>query len=164
VGACDRERGARGDQAGRHGVQARGVQGILRPPGHARRAGECHVTCGYPHFRETVGEPECLDRGADDRNDVADVGPDHQHPDTDAHDQQPHTDADYFDPDPDTNDGDPHAYDHQRGANDAACDAHAVTRKYLSGHRPRVTQQPIPRVIAGQFLGEDAILLAGANR
>ena len=35
---------------------------------------------------------------------------------------------------PDSNDGDPHAYasDHQRAADDAACDAHGVTRNHLS--------------------------------
>src|ERR1700733_3407326 len=127
VGARDWGRGARGDQPGRHGVQAGGVQGVLRAHGRGRRAG------GYPGFREIAGEPECLDRGAEVPRDLAGAG---------AHDQQPGPGADHFvpGPGPDTNDGDPRAYafDPHRdaAAADSASDAHAVTRKPLRGPSP----------------------------
>jgi hypothetical protein len=103
----------------------------LRTSGHARRADAGHDADGYRRFRETVGEPECVDRGAD--HDVAGAGPDHQQPGADAHDQQPHPDADHSGPD--TNDGDPHAYAYDdrcdTAAADTAYDAHAVTRMSL---------------------------------
>ena len=80
VGARGRERDARGDQPGRRVVQAGGVQGILRARGRGRRGG------GYPGFREIVGDPESLDRGADVRHDLGGAGPDHQQPSPGADD------------------------------------------------------------------------------
>ena len=83
--------GARGDQAGRRGVQAGGVHGDVRAPGHARRDNAGHGAGGYPRSRETD------DRGADVRHDVSGGGPDHQQPDADAPGQQPHpASADHF--------------------------------------------------------------------
>ena len=105
----------------------------------------CHNAGGYRRPRETLGEPECHESDADVRHDVADAGPDHQQPGADSHDQQPDPGADH----PDTDDGNPHAYasDYPRDAAadaDAACPAHDVTRKHLSGHRPHATQQRVP--------------------
>ena len=94
------------------------------PGGRGKRAG------GHPGFREIVGEPGCLDQGADVRRDLAGAGPDDQQP-------GPGAGADHFVPGAgDTNDGDPRAYaydPHRDAAADAGCDSHAVTRKRWAG-------------------------------
>jgi hypothetical protein len=138
VGAGVWERGARSDQAGRRGVQAGGLQGVLRACGHARRAVECHVAYCHQWLRETVSEPH---RGADDRHDHQQPDDahyqhprsdtDHVVPDTDTHTDHvvPDTHTDHVVPDTDTNDGVTHAYayDQQRTAAADACDANAIT-------------------------------------